>query len=658
MKAILDKIWIAGLIGLAFLSSCSKEYKFDFENGFNKGEYEDTIQINIDTSRFKIDYSKYVQARLFPGLVGDKEPRLEEHIVSIDLNYEDILSSDLRISVAPGNWQSTGVYAPAGELIVVEVPVGVYGLTVQVGAHVSTSTNNIDFPQRDPVIFTKQTLFPGKNYVRNLYGGLVYILPSRPLGKIIDLKFSGVAKAPSFKLGEMTNDEWKEMIATSTVPWFELEGKRIVFTLETSKLKKFKIEDPTLLMETWDKMIREGYWDWTGMTENNADIRHRAPFNKWRIVHDVLFASGVAQVSGYPVRARNNDNYFRQAIELESVKYANWGTYHELGHNMQMGSTWSFAGNGEITNNLFSFKVSMLNGRQSYKIAEVWHKAVPYIDATKHRGVAKDSINWASMSVKENKYNKDMNDIGLMMYAQIFEKYGYEFMTYIYKRAREARFTSANDQSKVDFFYEALSEYTKMDMEPYLTVGWGIFPSAVSKRYIAEEKELPILNTKVWKFNPVTGTGGEEPYDDSPYNKNSWQVAVSSNHVGDGGGGPALIDNDPTTFWHTPWSEDRPKWPHYFTLTFTAPIDIAGIKLYNRHNNAADGPKDFKIQSSVDGVNFTDVSSTLMMVSGNGASAEFYLPQKINTKYLRVFFLNGKGGKDFMNLAEVDILKP
>ncbi|ULT26019.1 M60 family metallopeptidase [Sphingobacterium sp. E70] len=114
-----------------------------------------------------------------------------------------------------------------------------------------------------------------------------------------------------------------------------------------------------------------------------------------------------------------------------------------------MGSTWSFAGNGEVTNNLFHFKVSRIFGHQSYKIAEVWSAAVPYIAEPKSKT---GGINWASMDVDGNKYKSKSSDIRLMMWAQILERYGYDFMTYIYKRGRDARFTSVNDQSKVDFF--------------------------------------------------------------------------------------------------------------------------------------------------------------------------------------------------------------
>jgi len=567
-----------GFLSLAY--SCRKDRLNPADNGYSDVDYQDTVTVNIDTNRFKIDYSKYTQARLFPGLMAAEEPRLENYLVQIDLNYEEIRASDLRISVAPGAWQGTGVYAPAGELIVIDVPEGVYGLTAQISPHVATSLDGIDFPARDAVIFSQATLFPGKNYMRNLYGGLIYIIPSRPIGRMVDLHFSGVAKAPSFKLsgpGATTNEEWKALVAKSTVPWFDLEGDRIVFTMQTERLKQYPIEDPSELMKTWDKAIREGYWDWTGMTEGNPDIRHRAPFNKWRIVHDVLFKPGVAQVSGYPVRAGATENYFKQAVGIEGVKNANWGTFHELGHNMQMGSTWNFAGNGEVTNNLFHFRVSKVFGHQSYKIAEVWNSAVPYIAAKKTGGITKDDINWASMDVEGNAYKSKAHDIRLMMYAQIFEKYGYEFMTYIYVRGREARFTSANDQSKIDFFYEALSEYTKMDMEPYLNQ-WGLKVSAVSKRYVSEEKEFPLLSKAVWLFNPVTKTGGDGPIPiyRTDVSTANWTATLSSGYSSHASYPLTnLFDGKSATFWHIGNVKTFP-----YSIAVVSPNDINADGFY------------------------------------------------------------------------------
>jgi len=582
---------------LLVMGSCSKEYGFAFENGYNKGGYEDTVSVDIDTDPFKVDHSKYTQARLFPGLMAASEPRLTDFLVQVDLDYEEISSRDLRISVAPGNWQSTGVYAPAGELVTIEVPMGVYGLTAQISPHVATSLDGIAFPRRDARIFSQTVLFPGKNLMRNLYGGLIYILPARPLGRTVDLRFSGVAKAASFKLngpGATTNQQWKDMLAATTVPWFELEGDRIVFTLETEKAKRFPIDDPALLMQTWDKAIREGFWDWTGMSEGNADIRHRAPFNKWRIVHDVLFKPGVAQVSGYPVRAMNTENYFKQAVTVASVKNSNWGTYHELGHNMQMHSTWSFAGNGEVTNNVFHFGVSWLVfGQQSYKIAEVWNKAVPYIAATKLRD---GPMNWANMTADGSPYRSQSDDIRLMMWAQILERYGYDFWTYIYTRAREARFTSAVDQAKVDFFYEALSEFTGMDMAAYLSRGWGLYPSAISRDFVrtkakpkgngaADGSGLPPLDKESWNFNPVTKTGGDATIQPlrMAVARTGWNATIGpSTHSSHGTYGlDRLFDGSAaaTSFWHIGGTKT---FPYHITVTSPNAIKATGFYFQQR----------------------------------------------------------------------------
>ena len=629
--------------------ACQKDYGYNFENGYNSGEFDDTVSLTIDTNRFKIDYSKYTQARLFPGLVGEKETRLENHKVEIDLNYEELEASDLRISVSPGAWQSTSMYAPAGELIVIDVPVGVYGLTAQIGAHVNTSADGIPFPQRDLVIYSKKVLFPGKNYMRNLYGGLVYIIPARPLGKKIELEFSGTVKAPSFKLGVTTDEEWKDMVSKTTVPWFELEGNRIVFTIETAKLKKYPIPNPTELMEQWDSNIRRAYWDWTGLTEGNPDIRHRAPFNKWRIVHDVLFKDGVAQVSGYPVRARNNESYFKQAVTLEDAKYYNWGTYHELGHNMQMNSTWNFDGNGEVTNNLFSFKISMLNGSQSYKIAEVWNKAVPYIAANKHKGSAKDSINWSSMDVDGNTYKGSAHDIRLMMYAQIFEKYGYDFMTHIYKRARNARFLSANNQSKVDFFYEALSEFAKTDMELYLNKGWGLYPSTVSKKYVSETLGLPALEYDVWNFNPVTKTGGNTLVLEK-FVSTSWTALANSEDVTRSA--QNILNTVATDMWHpctlsgststcgkgsvqTPAAGSAFTW--VINIDTKSLITSRGFHLLQRHNGNANHLKQIKLEISENGTDWQDLGKYSLEygASAVGKDQFIYFNQQRTTKNLR-----------------------
>lgn len=465
-------------------SSCKKKYGYFFPDGYNPTNYPDTLKdVTLDTGVLKVDKSQYNAARVFPGLVGIDEPRLKNYSVTLDLDYVVSNSSNLRISVPPGGYFSTGTYAPTGELIEVTVPAGVYGLKAQIGAWTDNLTGK-DPLRRAPIIFSRHELFPGKNYLRNLYGGHLWIIPPRPLGIKVTFVLSGIVKSPDFVLGETTNAQWAQMIANTKVPWFELRSKSIIFTLPVDKLKKFPIDNPQLLMETWDNTIQRAYWDWYGLSETAPDVRDRNPILPWRIVHDIQPSAG-AQHSGYPVVAMATEEYFRQAVTLSGVIGQNWGTYHEIGHNMQMGSTWSFDGNGEVTNNLFSLRVTKMNGYKHSNYKRMLDAALKYVNAT-------GAKNYAASTTS--------NDARLGMFIQLMERYGYDFITYLATEGRHARFGAGNNQDKIDFFYEKLSTYTQTDMQPFLTA-WGLTVSSVSKNKIAAL--YPLLTEQVWLSYPV-----------------------------------------------------------------------------------------------------------------------------------------------------------
>lgn len=484
MKRVSIKLLFLGVLFSIGTLSCSKKYGYFFPDGYNPTSFPDTLtNITLDTGVLKIDKSQYNAARVFPGLVGIEEPRLKGISVTLDLDYVVTQSSNLRISVPPGGYFSTGYYCPPGELIEVTVPTGVYGLKAQIGAWTDNLTGK-DVLRRAPIIYSRHDLFPGKNYLRNLYGGHLWIIPPRPLGIKVVFGLSGVVKSPDFVLGETTNAEWKAMIATTKVPWFELRCKSIIFTIPVEKLKKFPIDDPQLLIETWDASIRRTYWDWYGLSENAADIRDRNPLLPWRIVHDIQPSVG-AQHSGYPVVAMATDEYFRQAVTVSGIVGQNWGTYHEIGHNMQMGSTWSFAGNGEVTNNLFSLKSTQVLGIKHGNYKRMLDAALKFINTPAPRVFNSDA---ASV------------DARLGMWIQVLEKWGYPFITYLATEGRHARFGAGNDQDKIDFFYEKLSTYAQTDVEPFLTQ-WGIKVSTVSKNKISAL--YPILTEQVWLSYPI-----------------------------------------------------------------------------------------------------------------------------------------------------------
>ena len=469
------------LLAVFALVACKKKYGYSFEDGYNPNGFPDTLKdVTIDTSKYKIDRSQFNAARVFPGLVGIDEPRLKGAKVTLDLDYVVSNNEHLRVSVPPGGYFSTGMYAPAGELIEIVVPTGVYGLKAQIGAWTDNLTGK-DPLSRAPIIYSRHELFPGKNFLRNLYGGHVWIIPPRPLGVKVTFEFTGTVQSPDFVLGETTTTQWKQMIANTKVPWFELRGKRIIFTLPVNKLAQFPINDPQALMERWDKQIEDGIWKWYGLTPDAVDVRDRNAMLPWRIVHDIQPSVG-AQHSGYPVVATANENYFKQAVTLEQVIGFNWGTYHEIGHNMQMGAVWNFDGNGEVTCNLFSLKVAKQNGFKHSNYKRMLDAGLAFVATT------------------SKVYTAASDDARLGMYIQLLERYGYGFLTYLTTEARHARFGANNNQDKIDFFYEKLSTYAKTDMQPFLTQ-WGITVSSVSKTKMAAL--YPLLTEQVWLSNPI-----------------------------------------------------------------------------------------------------------------------------------------------------------
>lgn len=131
-----------------------------------------------------------------------------------------------------------------------------------------------------------------------------------------------------------------------------------------------------------------------------------------------------------------------------------------------------------------------------------------------------------------------------------------------------------------------------------------------------------------------------------------WQVSVSSNQAGDGGGGPALIDGDPNTFWHTPWSGDIPPWPHDATIDFGEEITLTKFIFRNRHNNGGNAPKDIDLQVSDDGVNFTTHQSFFNTNTGNGAEVTFDITTPIKSRYVRISNKTGYNGS-WVNYGEI-----
>lgn len=672
--------WATGLVLLvlmAGLSNCRKNINYDYRDG-TPGDGEPVPSVTVDTNIRNIDVSKYAQARIFPGLVCTSEPRLMSQRLSMNLNY-NFVGENLRISVPPQPQFSTGFYAAPGELIIIDAPTTNYSLSVQIGAW-TDNLSGIQNAPRDALIYSRTQLAPGRNYLRNLYGGPIYIYAGRPISTPVDIVFSNVVKMPDFVLNETTDAGWRTAITNSCVPWLELRSKNMIFTVPRDYCVSRGISNPTALMKEWDDAINLDYYKWEGLVDNpppGPDTVDKAPLLPWRVVQDIKPSVGYGH-SGFPVVTFNDYGWFDEFTDITQIRGGGcWGTFHEVGHNNQQGLYWSWSSLGETSNNLFVFKVAK---RQSL--------VTPSAYPAKHPALASRIPQALAFALDAAAKNFDGTDARindpfsrLTPFLQIFDRvpanwgypdqpHGWDFMAFLYKKARRAQRISLSDQDKRDFFYEAICDFTKRDWMPFFKA-WGIQVSNVSAAKILAL--YPPMPTEIWKYNPLTGTGGTTPFD--PYSRSNWNVTVNSFSTQEGSNGAIsnALDGSLTTYWHSNYGTGTgPTTPPFvITCDMTRPLAVNGFRVALRQSGTgtATGVKNIRIETSNDGTTWTQLTAFTPAADGQGniiiqqvqGLQSYTLPATATFRYFRMSIPTTAANNNNATssaLSEIDVIKP
>ncbi|SDD55438.1 MULTISPECIES: M60 family metallopeptidase [Pedobacter] len=593
----LNHFTILCAVTLVLGTTACKKYGYNIPDGYPDNS-ENVAGGSIDTNMKVIDKSMYAKARVFPGLVDQSEPRVQNAKFTLDLNFTDQTADNLRIQVAPEPQYSTGYYAAPGELIKIDVPAGIEGLTVQIGGH----TDNLSGKSpllRDPVIYMRQQLYAGANYVRNLYGGTIYIRAGRAYPNPVEFTITNACVSPDFILGQTVDADWVNKVKASQVPWLELRSKRVIFLVPRDKIvatfsSSEPYTNPTVAFGKWNDVFDLDYNAWMGLSDNAPDVKDRSPQGPWRGVLDIQLSAGYGH-SGFPFVGLNDSEWFKGFTSLTNITTSNgmWGSYHEFGHNCQQTKVWSWSTLGETTNNLFSFKVANRIGA-NYNIlhpsvSSGFPQAITYASGTGTKNFDTDAA---------------MNDPFKRMtpFVQIFEKYGYGAMTYLYSQARHADRLNSSDITMHNFVYEKLSDYTQTDLAPFFDA-WGISISdAVAAKLTAK---YPLLTTQIWGYNPLNKTGGTAAISFAP------GVTVSSNQSNEGSPA-AMLDNNTATYWHSQYSpapSAAQGYPYTIVYSENKRMTVKGMYFVPR-NSTAQRVKNIEILVSSDNVNFTSVATT------------------------------------------------
>jgi len=391
-------------------------------------------QGSLDPDNVKSPY-----ADVFPRSVGEQAETVYDQVVEVDFDYLDL--SYMRMLSAPLNWRSTGLYATPGKVVTVDVPEGTEHLDVQIGVHTDNLCDNPKW-DRAPIVALKQRLKPGTNRINSPYGGLIYLIPAKPrAGVKVSVTIHGAVRAPYFVLGQTTEQEWNETIRHYPVPWAELQGNRIIVTVPSDNIRE--LDRPEQLMRKWDE-IADHYDKLVGVAPDQP-FPHRSPDNPQRFVADKQISAGWMH-SGYPIMFFEGVTA-QEAVDVDVIQNNAWGFWHELGHNYQQ-IPWFWDPIVEVTVNLHSIHIQSLYGNRS-RLFEMGKDG-------------KTNYDRAIEFTNNDDPNKNFEDVGfferLVMIKQLQMAYGWEFYTNLHIAYRELPLEQVSmdeeddEPQKVDLF--------------------------------------------------------------------------------------------------------------------------------------------------------------------------------------------------------------
>ena len=391
-------------------------------------------------------------SEVFPGSVPAAAPRLTSRRVTIDTSIPD--------------WHSTGLYAPPGEVVTIEIPETAtkQGLGLRIGAHTDHNWHHAAWT-RFPEISRHDRLDSATTKVASAFGGLIYVtVPNKSgLGQVT-VQISGAVAAPLFVAGKTTLSEWRDTLRQAPAPWAELASDKVIVTLPSAAIRA--LDDPEALMQVWRKVL-----DLDAELAGRPLLRERPE----RIVTDEQISAGYMH-SGYPIMTwMDQVNLFPSR---ESLLQGNWGIFHELGHNHQS-SDWTFDGTGEVTCNLFTLYVYD-------KLCGVPPKTHPRVSGkertkllTRYFATKPDFEKWKSDPF-----------LALMMYVQLQEAFGWETYQKVFAeyRALPAAARPKGDLEKHDQWMTRFARAANKNLGPFFQA-WGV---PVSDKALASIATLPV----------------------------------------------------------------------------------------------------------------------------------------------------------------------
>lgn len=363
--------------------------------------------LDSDTNEHRQLYKHSASVGLYLGDVADDEPGIVKKVTMRPRGYY--------------GYSVTGIYAPAGEVIKIQMTeadmIATGGIKIHIGqALYNDKANNIwakkNQMQRIPHLLNTMsvntstaTLQNGiyTAYIGSFIGGPIYICNENVT---FSATISGGVKYSHFILGYTTKEEFEEN-ATSSAPYFDMEVWNFGMLHSGPKYyaRGFTYEDIYKAAVLWEKVSTVTT---TGSSQGIV------------FLYDPFVAAGAA-VAFPGQRAVNCPaGWMRDSLNYNGlVSSGSWGNFHEYHHNFQ---GYGVGNGGEVTNNAMTLvsyalftKISSKRGISSFGAQGLggWNN---YTSAT-----------WAleeTLKIARKNESPSNGNQGLALYATLLHNFG------------------------------------------------------------------------------------------------------------------------------------------------------------------------------------------------------------------------------------------
>ncbi len=388
---------------------------------------------------------------------------------------------------------TTGLYAPAGEIITIEIDdeAVAQNIEVYIGAMSSKGfTNNIPSTAgeflRMPITTSGVTMSNNITYTGNPLGGLIYIYNN---GKKIDIdiKISGAVEATHYIVGS-TTDEDLERTISSSAPLIEV----VIPSQLQATMPKYDCGDLTV------DMMLDGIDQWAKMTSLHSYINT----NK-----DSYHAHGVSALYDSYVPAGAAVAFVGSSYSINPLKYAanffdtsnsDWGSYHEYGHHYGGYDIIDNTTISEVSNNLITligytlyseysgYRTTVTNGDSDWSFQNIQTEVIKNLNGYLTNGYGYDLSKYACLlhsfgseklleTIHHTPSNGSINVANISIadrwFVKLVEVTGYDMSFYFNEYLTGYNNSSSNEINSWIVSNEALNWAKSLNLEMYIPIG-------------------------------------------------------------------------------------------------------------------------------------------------------------------------------------------